>query len=169
MKRLILHIGVATFAFIVGIATNWSLNTLGRFVVDEVYSDPAVDVKIYNVIPDERSIVLPAHHCGQLIVSVTAEGALDLNRMPMGSLYDTSALSKALRTALEERMAWHARVDSLDLPLRAPKDREAEKTVYIKAPRSMSYGEIADLIATIKAAGADHIGLIADTRRYQNP
>ena len=169
MKRVFLHIGVATLAFIVGIAANWSLNTFGRFAVDEVYNDPSVDVKIYTLIPDERTIVLPGHHCGQLIVSVTAEGALDLNTMPMGSLHDTSALSKALRTALEERMAWHARVDSLDFPLRAREDWEVEKAVYIKAPRSMSYGEIADLIATIKAAGADPIGLIADIRPRIKP
>ena len=40
--------------------------------------------------------------------------------------------------------------------------RRGVETVFIKAPRWISYGEIADLIRVVKAAGADGIGLAAD-------
>ncbi|MCM3905147.1 MAG: hypothetical protein ND866_25920 [Pyrinomonadaceae bacterium] len=164
MKRAILNVTVAAIAFIVGLTVNWSINTFGGFAVDRIYSDAAVELKISTILPNGGT--MPPSHCGRLIVSVADDGTLDLSAMPMGTpmgtLNDTSALSATLRTILEEREASHAYVDSLDLPSRAPEDRILDKTVYIKAPRSMSYGDIADLIVTVKNAGADPVGLIAD-------
>jgi len=166
MSRVILYVSVATIAFIVGVAANWSLNMLGGFAVDKVYHDASFDVKVSTVLPNEGSIPLPAHNCGRLVVYVAADGALDLSAMPMGTpmgtLNDTSALSVTLRTILKQREESHAYVDSLELPSRAPEDRQVDKTVYIKAPRSTSYGEVADLIAAVKEAGANPVGLIAD-------
>ena len=156
MSRLILSISIASLAFILGIAADWSVNTVGALAVDTVYDD----VKISLVLPDE--IILPRHHCGRLIVTVSDDGVLDLNTMVMGSLDNTSLLRETLRTTIKEREELHAYVDSLDLPLRAPEDRIVEKTVYIKAPRNMTLGEVSELIAVIKEAGADPVGLIAD-------
>jgi biopolymer transport protein ExbD len=161
MKRVILDISVATLAFLLGIAANWSVNAFGGFAVDKVYNDPVVDAKVSTFMLEGHSIVRKGH-CGRLIVSVTEEGALDLNGEPMGSLDDTSVLSERLTAILDERVAIHAYVDSLDLPLRLPEDRTVEKTVQIKAPRSLNYGKVVDLIATIKATGAEPIGLIAE-------
>lgn len=164
MSRSILYVAVATIAFIVGVTVNRSMNMLGAVAVDKVYSDAALELKISTVLPNGSA--MPPSHCGHLIVSVADDGALDLSAMPMGTpmgtLNDTSVLSATLRTILEQREASHAYVDSLDLPLRAPEDRLLDKTVYIKAPRSMTYGEIADLIVTVRIAGADPVGLIAD-------
>jgi len=167
MKRVILDISVATLAFIFGIAVNWSVNAFGGFAVDQVYNDPVVDAKVSTIVLEGRSIVRQGH-CGRLIVSVTEEGTLDLNGVRMGSLDDTRALSEVLTAILDERVAIHAYVDSLDLPLRLPEDRIVEKTVQIKAPRSLNYGKVLDLIATIKATGAEPIGLIAE-RPFSKP
>lgn len=82
--------------------------------------------------------------------------------MPKGFVNDTSALTASLRTIFERREELHVRVDWLDLSSRVPEHRQIEKTVYIKAPRSVSYGEVSDLIAAAKEAGADPVGLIAD-------
>ena len=161
MKRVILDLSVATLAFILGIAANWSVNAFGGFAVDKVYNDPVVDAKVATIMLEGRSIVRQGH-CGRPIVSVTEEGTLDLNGVPVGSLDDTRTLSEALTAILDERVAIHAYVDSLDLPLRLPEDRIVEKTVQIKAPRSLNYGRVMDLIATIKATGAEPIGLIAE-------
>jgi biopolymer transport protein ExbD len=38
-----------------------------------------------------------------------------------------------------------------------------EKTVLIKAVRSLSYGDMSDLIEVIKATGAGPIGLVTDS------
>jgi biopolymer transport protein ExbD len=164
MSRVILYFTVATIAFIVGVAANWSLNMLGGFAVDDFDYDAPVDVKISTILPDERLMVLSAHRCGQLIVSVTADGALDLNSMPKGFVNDTRALTASLRTIFERREELHVYgdLDSLELSSRVPEYRQIEKTVYIKAPRSTSYGEVADLIAAVKEAGGHPVGLIAD-------
>ena len=160
MSRLVLYVSVATIAFFVGVAANWSFNTVGGFAVDKVYYDAAVDVNISTIIPAEGTISLPAHSCGQLVVSVSADGVLDLNTMPMGTLNDTSRLTATLRAIFDGREELHVYADSLELSSGVPEDRQIEKTVYIKAPRSMSYGEVADLIEVIKEAGADRIGLV---------
>lgn len=161
MSRVILYVSVATIAFIVGVAAHWSMDTIGGFAVDKVYYDAAVDVKTSTILPGAGSIALPVSSC-QLVVSVTADGALNLNTMPMGTLNDTSALTATLRKLFERREELQVYVMSTELSSRVPERRQIEKTVYIKAPRSVSYGEVADLIAAIKAAGADPVGLIAD-------
>ena len=162
MSRVILYVSVASIAFIVGGAANWSVNTFGSFAVDDIDYAAPVDVKTSTILPDERSFALPVHSCGPLVVSVTDNGALNLNGMPKGFLNDTSALSASLRTIYERREELHVYVDPLELSSRVPEHRQIEKTVYIKAPRSMSYGEVADLIAAVKEAGSDPVGLIAD-------
>jgi biopolymer transport protein ExbD len=161
MSRVVLYVTVATITFIVGIAANWSLNTtIGCFAVDHFYCDAAVDVKTPTILPDEGSTPLPAHSCGRLVVSVTADGALDLSTMPMGTLKDTSALTASLRTIFERREELQVYEPSPELSSRVPEDWQIEKTVYIKAPRSMTYGEVTDLIAAIREGGGDPIGLI---------
>ena len=168
MSRLILYVSVATIAFFVGVAANWNLNTVGGFAVDKVYYDAAIDVNTSNMIPGEGTISLPAHSCGHLVVSVSVDGVLDLNTMSMGTLNDTSALTATLRAIFERRKELRVYPDSLELSSGVPESRQIEKTVYIKAPRSMSYGEVADLIEVIKAAGADRIGLVGRSA-CQNP
>ena len=42
MSRVILYFSVATIAFIVGVAANWSMNTFGCFAVDKLYVDASI-------------------------------------------------------------------------------------------------------------------------------
>jgi biopolymer transport protein ExbD len=43
-----------------------------------------------------------------------------------------------------------------------PEDYRIEKTVFIKAPRSIAYGEVARMIDLLKGAGAEPVGLQLD-------
>ncbi len=43
-----------------------------------------------------------------------------------------------------------------------PESLRIEKTVFIKAPRSIAYGDVAKVIDGIKGAGANPIGLQLD-------
>jgi len=43
-----------------------------------------------------------------------------------------------------------------------PEDYRIEKTVFIKAPRSIPYGEVAKVIDSLKGAGAEPVGLQLD-------
>jgi biopolymer transport protein ExbD len=49
----------------------------------------------------------------------------------------------------------------IDLGSLRPAER-IEKTVFIKAPRSVRYGEVARVIDQIKGAGANSVGLQID-------
>ena len=41
-------------------------------------------------------------------------------------------------------------------------DQKIEKTVFVKAPRSLKYGEVVKVIDAIKGAGASPVGLQVD-------
>jgi len=43
-----------------------------------------------------------------------------------------------------------------------PESDRIEKTVFVKAPRSLAYGEVVKVIDAIKAAGANPVGLQVD-------
>jgi biopolymer transport protein ExbD len=44
----------------------------------------------------------------------------------------------------------------------APPDERIERTVYVRAPRSTRYGEVAKVIDAVKGAGAQPVGLQTD-------
>lgn len=162
MNRVILYFSIATVTFVGGVAANWSVNTFEGFVVDSVFNSMPGDVNILAILPRARPMGLPAHNCRQLIVSVSPNGALELNNMPMGTLNDTSALTRSLRRIFEVREEFHVYAGALELSSRVPEYRQIEKTVYIKAPPGMSYGDVAGLIAAVKEAGADPVGLMVN-------
>jgi biopolymer transport protein ExbD len=98
-----------------------------------------------------------------LVVSINRDGTLELNRTgDIGSVNDTARLSVKLSELFHERLEQRVyrmdMVDRLDLP----EERRIERTVYIKAPRSIRYGEVAKVIDGIRGAGAEPVGLQLD-------
>ncbi|HEX3249138.1 MAG TPA: biopolymer transporter ExbD [Pyrinomonadaceae bacterium] len=98
-----------------------------------------------------------------LVVTIQPDRTLMLNSVKdMGTVNDLTPLRSKLRDVFEERLQHRAyRPDMLarfDLPER---DR-IQKTVFIKAPRSIPYGEVTRVIDGLKGAGADPIGLQLD-------
>ena len=162
MNRVVLYVSVATIAFIVGVTANWSINAFVGLAVDNIYRDATVDVNISIILPDVGSTLLPVPNCGRLVVTVTTDGALNLNSRQVGTLSDPSELTAKLRTVFAERERSHAYLPAPDLSLHVPDYRQIEKSVLIRAPRTVSYGEVADLIVAVKEAGADPVGLTAD-------
>jgi biopolymer transport protein ExbD len=165
MHRVISYLCAAIVAFIVGLASHGGIETLGGFAIDKLYdiASPA-ELKAATVLPESESTSPLAHTCGHLVVSVSDDDSLYLNRELAGTLDDPAALSAMLRTIFELRQELHVYRPAPDISATVPLERRTEKTVYIKAPRSVSYGKVADLIEAIKDSGADPIGLIADRR-----
>ena len=98
-----------------------------------------------------------------LLVTIGPDRTLKLNSLTdMGTVDDTSKLSARLVSLFQERTKNRAyRADMLtrsDLPDHI----RVEKTVFIKAPRSISYGEVARVIDGLKGAGASPVGLQLD-------
>jgi biopolymer transport protein ExbD len=98
-----------------------------------------------------------------LVVTIKSDRTLMLNQMAyMGSVYDTSKLSATLADVFQQRRQNHVYkyelLDRADLP----EDVRIEKTVFIKAPRSLPYADVVRVLDGIKGAGATPIGLQID-------
>jgi biopolymer transport protein ExbD len=104
--------------------------------------------------PDERT----------LVVTIRPDGTLQLNGLTndMGTVEDSSKLSSFLASLFKERRANHVYRDAMVSRPDVPEDHRIEKTVFIKAPRSISYGEVAKVIDGLKGAGAEPVGLQLD-------
>jgi biopolymer transport protein ExbD len=98
-----------------------------------------------------------------LVVTIKQDGALELNQIgEMGSVNDTGKLSATLAELFQQRLTMHVyRTDMLDR-LDLPEEKRIERTVFIKAPGSITYGEVAKVIDGIKGAGAEPVGLQID-------
>ena len=111
--------------------------------------------------PDDRP--LPPH-IDTLVVSVNLDRTLKLNGLTnMGTVDDMSRLNQKLVALFEERLKNRVYRDSMATRLDLPDKDRIEKTVFIKAPRSISYGEIARVIDGLKGSGAEPIGLQLDS------
>jgi biopolymer transport protein ExbD len=111
--------------------------------------------------PDNR-IVLPDPKT--LVVTIQADRTLKLNGLPddMGTVEDPSKLSNFLMLLFSQRRTNHVYRAEMLSRIDLPEDIRIEKTVFIKAPRSIPYGEVAKVIDGLKGAGAEPVGLQLD-------
>jgi biopolymer transport protein ExbD len=96
-----------------------------------------------------------------LVVSITPDLQIKLNSDPMGSVNDTSALAAKLQQTFQQRKEQHAYKVGMETS-NAPEDQKIEKTVFVKAPRALHYGDVVKVIDAIKGAGASPVGLQVD-------
>ena len=98
-----------------------------------------------------------------LVVTIKSDGSLMLNKMSdMGSVNDTTKLSATLSDLFQQRLQNHAYSDRLRDRIDLPEAMRIEKTVFIKAPRSIPYGEVVRVLDGIRGAGASPVGLQID-------
>lgn len=98
-----------------------------------------------------------------LVVTIKEDGTLELNRTgDVGTVNDMGKLSARLAELFRLRLEQHVystdMLDRLDLP----EEKRILRTVFIKAPKAIAYGEVAKVIDGIKGAGAEPIGLQLD-------
>jgi biopolymer transport protein ExbD len=111
--------------------------------------------------PDHLDLIANIH---TLVVTIQPDHRLKLNGLDddMGTVEDTSKLSVALTALFKMRTANHVyRAEMLTRP-DVPEQYRIEKTVFVKAPRSIAYGDVAKVIDGIKGAGSDPVGLQLD-------
>jgi biopolymer transport protein ExbD len=120
-----------------------------RFLT-KVPSEPERDVPL---IPNDKT----------LVVTINPDRSLRLNSLKdMGSVNDTSKLASTLVDLFEKRIQNHAyREDARDR-VDLPDSVRIEKTVFIKAPRSLPYADVMRVLDGIKGAGANPVGLQID-------
>jgi biopolymer transport protein ExbD len=98
-----------------------------------------------------------------IVVSIDRELRLKLNGSDyLGTTSDATRLTQELFHKLQAReAAGTPRQGAINLAL-LPASERIEKTVFIKAPRSVRYGEIVRVIDQVKGVGANPIGLQID-------
>ena len=100
--------------------------------------------------PEQQQKIDP--HTWTLVVTLDGQGRLKLNQgETLGTLDDMSRLAAKLADTFRARAG---------VPL--PPGLTSARTVFVKAPRSIRYGEIARVIDGLKGAGADPVGLQLD-------
>ena len=76
--------------------------------------------------------------------------------------FDSSKLSAFLVDLFNRRKANHVYRDDMVARIDLPEDVRIQKTVFIKAPRSIPYGQVTKVIDGLKGAGAGPVGLQLD-------
>ena len=103
---------------------------------------------------DEDKNVILKPNPNTLIVFINREGAkLRLNQDDIGDVSDTAPLSAKLEEVFKDRESRGVLREGTN---------EVEKTVFIKAPKSVKYGDVVKVIDAVKLAGAQPIGLQID-------
>ena len=111
--------------------------------------------------PDDR--VLPPND-PTLVVTIEPDRTLKLNALNgMGTIDDPSKLGTTLAELFRKREINHVYGDGMLTRMDLPELVRIEKTVFIKAPKSIAYGDVVKVIDGIKAAGANPVGLQLDS------
>ena len=97
-----------------------------------------------------------------LVVSISTDLQIKLNQDAMGSVNDPSALAAKLQQVFQQRKEQRAYKVSMESRSDVPEDQRIEKTVFVKAPRALKYGDVVKVIDAIKGAGASPVGLQVD-------
>ncbi len=103
---------------------------------------------------DEDKNVILKPNPNTLIVFINREGGkLRLNTDDIGDVSDTAPLTAKLEEVFKDREARGVLREGTN---------EVEKTIFIKAPKSVKYGDVVKVIDAVKLAGAQPIGLQID-------
>ena len=98
-----------------------------------------------------------------LVVSIQPDRTLMLNALTeMGTVDDMTPLSSKLREVFQERLANRDYRPDMISRVDLTAQERIEKTVFIKAPRNIPYGEVTRVIDGLKGVGASPIGLQLD-------
>lgn len=97
-----------------------------------------------------------------LVVSIGTDLSLKLNADGIGSVNDTGPLSQRLAQLFQQRKESRAYKPGMETRTDLAEGDRIEKTVFVKAPRSLKYGDVVKVIDAIKGAGASPVGLQVD-------
>lgn len=98
-----------------------------------------------------------------LVVTIRPDRTLMLNHdEDMGTVYDPSKLAARLYEVFQQRSQNRVYRDELRDRADLPDSLRIERTVFIKAPRMLSYADVVRVLDAIKGAGATPVGLQID-------
>jgi len=114
-------------------------------------------------VPQESKDKTGQTHPQTLVVTINHDSTLKINReKDFGSVSDLRKLVAGLSEIFKERIENRAYAEGMETRTDLPEAERIQKTVFIKAPRNLSYGEVAKVVDAVKFAGASPIGLQID-------
>ena len=109
----------------------------------------------------ETAAVRP--HPYALVVAINADSTLRLNaESDVGSVQNAEKLTARLAVIFRERKENQAYAEDKAARTDLSEDEKIEKTIFIKAPRSLDYGSVVKVVDAVKIAGASPISLQID-------
>lgn len=98
-----------------------------------------------------------------IVVALNSDATLRLDKIDkIATVEEPDKLIKKLSETFEERKKNQTYSEILASRNNLTEDEKIEKTVFIKAPRSIDYGSVAKVIDAVKQSGAEPIGLQID-------
>jgi len=97
-----------------------------------------------------------------LVVSIAPDLSIKLNQDSLGSVNDPAPLAQKLALTFQQRKEQRAYKIGMENRTDLKEDERIEKTVFVKAPRALHYGDVVKVIDAIKGAGANPVGLQVD-------
>lgn len=114
-------------------------------------------------IPSEPKIDdLAQANINSLVVTIDKNLQIKLNKEDLGNVSETGKLSSRLLEVFRLRTENGVLSENLAARNDLSEIEKIEKTVFIKAPRSIAYGEVIKIVDAVKGAGATPIGLQID-------
>lgn len=103
--------------------------------------------------PEDNQVVAKPNPLTLVVTVNKANMSVTLNEEAAGDVSDTSLLTTKLQEIFKQR--------ENNLVFREGTN-EVEKTVFVKSPRSVKYGDVIKVIDAVKLAGSDRVGLQVD-------
>lgn len=98
-----------------------------------------------------------------LVVSLNSDLTLDLNEQNnFGTINEPKLLVERLQQIFQERMENLVFANHNRFANDSSSNQKIQKTVFIKAPRTVDYGSVVKIIDAVKVAGANPISLQID-------
>jgi biopolymer transport protein ExbD len=97
-----------------------------------------------------------------LVVTIAPDLSIKLNQDSLGSVNDPTPLAQKLAVTFQQRKDQRAYKIGMETRTDLKEDERIEKTVFVKAPRALRYGDVVKVIDAIKGAGANPVGLQVD-------
>lgn len=102
-------------------------------------------------------------HSDTLVVTLNRDFSLKLNREDASaSVQDRENLTKKLAGIFQQRLENRNFAPEKEFNNDLSDAQKVQKTVFIKAPRSIDYGSVAKVIDAVKISGAEPISLQID-------
>ncbi len=114
-------------------------------------------------IPQESKQKSAQPNIDTLIVALNPDSSLKLNKEDdLGTVEQPDKLVARLSQIFKERTENHDYSPNTEFKAELSEADKIEKTVFIKAPRSIDYGKVAKLIDAVNLSGANPISLQID-------